>query len=98
VTVGREQDAAGAWAVLTVRDQGVGIPAVDLPHIFQRFQRASNVVGRIRGTGVGLATARQLVEQHGGAIGVASQEGRGATFTVRLPLAPAEHGGAPSRP
>ena len=89
VTVERErEDSTGdEWAVLSVRDQGLGIPAADLPHIFKRFRRATNVEGRIGGTGIGLTSARQIVEQHGGAIAVESEEGAGSTFTVRLPLA-----------
>ncbi|HTE83116.1 MAG TPA: HAMP domain-containing sensor histidine kinase, partial [Dehalococcoidia bacterium] len=89
VTVERErEDSTGdEWAVLSVRDQGLGIPAADLPHIFKRFRRAANVEGRIGGTGIGLTSARQIVEQHGGAIAVESEEGAGSTFTVRLPLA-----------
>jgi PAS domain S-box-containing protein len=74
------------WAVLTVRDSGLGIPAADLPYIFERFYRAGNVAGRIPGSGIGLAAARQIVEQHGGTIAVESREGGGTTFTVRLPL------------
>jgi hypothetical protein len=56
--------------------------------MFERFHRASNVSGQIAGTGIGLATAHQVVEQHGGSLEVESEEGRGSTFTVRLPLAP----------
>jgi PAS domain S-box-containing protein len=82
----REPDAAGNWAVLVVQDQGMGIPAADLPHVFERFHRGANVAAQIRGAGLGLAGVRQIVEQHGGTIGVESQEGQGATFTVRLPL------------
>jgi signal transduction histidine kinase len=73
-------------AVLTVRDRGIGIPTDDLPHIFNPFRRGSNASGRITGTGLGLWGARRIVEQHGGAIEVASAEGSGSTFTVRLPL------------
>jgi signal transduction histidine kinase len=73
-------------AVWSVRDHGVGIPAADLPHIFERFRRGSNVAGQIGGTGLGLSSARQIVEQHGGTISVHSEEGKGSTFTVRLPL------------
>lgn len=90
VTIERDGGAGVAharWAVLTVRDQGVGIPAGDIPHIFDRFQRGSNVIGRIAGTGVGLASVRYIVEQHGGSISVVSQEAQGSTFVVRLPLA-----------
>jgi signal transduction histidine kinase len=77
----------GNDAVLTVRDQGVGIPAADLPRVFERFARARNVVGRIGGSGIGLAAVKQIVEEHGGAIAVESEEGAGSTFTIRLPLA-----------
>ena len=83
VDVQREQDTA----VLAVSDQGIGIPAHDLPHVFERYQWASNVVGRISGSGLGLAGAKDIVEQHGGTIGVASAEGDGTTFSIRLPLA-----------
>lgn len=78
----------GATGVLTVRDSGVGIPVADQPHLFEQFHRASNVIGRIKGTGIGLAAARRIVEQHGGTIGVETCEGVGSTFTVRLPLVP----------
>jgi signal transduction histidine kinase len=86
LTVRAEHGPAGAWAVLAVRDGGIGIPPDDLPRIFERFYRASNVGDRLRGTGLGLAGARQIVEQHGGEIGVVSTPGVGSTFTVRLPL------------
>ncbi len=92
-----EQDAAGTWAVLVVRDHGVGIPAADLPKVFERFYRAANV-GRIGGSGIGLAGSRQIVEQHGGTITVASEPGAGTAFTLRLPLAgraPAGSGAGP---
>ena len=89
VTLWPETDTAcpAEWAVLTVEDHGVGIPAADLPYVFDRFARASNVVGRVGGSGIGLTAARQVVEQHGGTIAVKSEEGQGSTFTVRLPLA-----------
>jgi signal transduction histidine kinase len=77
----------GAWAAVEVRDQGIGIPAGDLAYIFEPFHRAGNVSDGIDGTGVGLASARQIVEQQGGSIHVESQEGVGSAFTVRLPLA-----------
>jgi signal transduction histidine kinase/uncharacterized protein YigA (DUF484 family) len=75
------------WAVLGVRDEGVGIPAADLERIFEQFERGANVTGRIEGTGIGLTAARQVVEQHGGTISVESAEGSGTTVTVRLPVA-----------
>jgi signal transduction histidine kinase len=87
VEVGLRRDRASSnWIVITVRDNGVGIPAADLPHIFEPFYRASNVARRFEGAGLGLASVRHTVEQHGGSISVASREGRGTTFTVRLPL------------
>ena len=71
--------------VLTVRDEGIGIPASDQPRIFDTFYRGSNVHRR-PGTGLGLSIARQGIEQHGGSITFTSEEGHGSTFTVRLPL------------
>lgn len=82
VRVGQE----GAQAVLAVEDEGIGIPAADLDHIFERFTRGSNVVGRFPGSGIGLEGVKTLVEQHGGSIEVESREGEGSTFTIRLPL------------
>jgi signal transduction histidine kinase len=76
----------GRWAVLTVADEGMGIPAEDRSLIFEQFHRGRNVAGQMAGTGVGLAFVRRVVEQHGGNISVESQEGVGSTFTVRLPL------------
>jgi signal transduction histidine kinase len=78
--------SAGAWAVLTVIDRGIGIREADLPHVFERYWRAVNVSRRFVGSGLGLAGARDIVEQHGGTISVQSVEGQGSTFTVRLPL------------
>lgn len=75
-----------AWASIVFQDQGIGIPAADLPYIFQRFHRAGNVTGQIQGTGIGLSSAFQIVEQHQGTITAKSIESQGATFTVRLPL------------
>ena len=68
-----------------VSDQGIGIPADDLPRIFERFHRAGNVAGQIQGTGIGLSSARQIVEQHGGTIDVESTVDVGTVFTIWLP-------------
>lgn len=87
VRAAREVDESGTWAVLEVSDQGMGIPEADLPYLFERFRRGGNVAGRIAGTGIGLAGAKQIIEQHGGQIMVESREGEGSTFTVRLPIA-----------
>jgi signal transduction histidine kinase len=84
-----EVSAGTDWAKVVVHDQGIGIPAKDLPHVFEPFRRGGNVVGRIRGKGIGLANARHIVEQHGGALSVESALGHGSTFIVRLPRQPA---------
>ena len=65
-------------------DQGIGIPNEDLPKLFQRFHRGSNI-GNITGSGLGLNIAQTLVELHDGTISVESQKGRGSTFSVFLP-------------
>ena len=91
----RVENASGMWAVLRVVDRGMGIPAADQPRIFERFQRGANVIGRIAGTGIGLAGAARIVELHMGRIEVHSQEGEGSTFTVWLPLAAATPSATP---
>jgi len=73
-------------AMLEVRDSGPGILAAELPHVFERFFRGTNVGdARASGSGLGLAIARSIVEMHGGQIEVASAPGQGSAFTVRLP-------------
>ena len=72
-------------AILTVRDEGLGIPPTDLPHVFERLHRGSNVE-RIAGTGIGLASAKDIVERHAGTISVTSVETQGTTVAVQLPL------------
>jgi protein-histidine pros-kinase len=93
LSIAREDTEHGPWAVLAVEDDGLGIPAAEVPRVFDQFHRGSNVVGRIAGTGIGLATTRQVVQQHGGTIGVDSREGVGTRFTVRLPVS---EGGSPA--
>jgi signal transduction histidine kinase len=73
-------------AMLTVRDGGLGIPTLDLPHVFDRFYRAENVGELIVGTGMGLAGVRYAVEAHGGLVSVESAEGVGSAFILELPL------------
>ncbi|HZQ35905.1 MAG TPA: ATP-binding protein [Dehalococcoidia bacterium] len=86
VATARERRNGQPQAVLRVRDEGIGIPADELGHLLQPFYRARNAAGALRGSGIGLAASRQIVEQHGGAIAIASREGAGTTVTVCLPL------------
>jgi signal transduction histidine kinase len=74
--------------MLSIQDQGVGIPAADLPRVFDRVHRGANVAGHIPGAGIGLAGVRQIVEMHGGRVRVESTEGAGTTVTLWLPSAP----------
>ena len=80
-------EATPTGARLTVQDTGAGIPAADLPYIFDRFWRGDPARSHTRGegSGLGLAIARQLVQAHGGEIAVTSQLGQGTTFTIDLP-------------
>ncbi len=73
--------------VVGVEDNGIGIPAGDIDRLFERYFRGSNVSG-IVGTGVGLNLVKMVVDLHGGDIAVASEEGKGSRFTVRLPIKP----------
>ena len=84
VEVGVDDEAR--TAVLAVHDQGLGILPIDVSRIFDRFERGSNVVGVIAGTGIGLASTRHVVDSHGGTIDVSSEPGRGSSFTIRLPM------------
>jgi len=73
--------------VVRVKDTGYGIPASDLPHIFERFYRVrNNGHDDIEGNGLGLAIVKSIIEQHGGQIGVESKSGEGSCFTFALPL------------
>ena len=70
-----------------VSDHGIGIPTDEIPRLFERFHRARNVSSRYYGgLGLGLYIAKAIVEAHNGSISVSSEEGHGATFTIRLPL------------
>jgi signal transduction histidine kinase len=73
-------------AVVVIRDTGRGIPARELPRVFDRFYRGEAARGQVGGTGLGLAIARLLVEQHGGRIVARSVDGAGSEFEVVLPL------------
>lgn len=73
---------------LNIRDEGPGIRATDLPHIFERFYRAdpSRSTQNTEGYGLGLAIAKNIIEQHGGELSATSTLGKGAAFTVKLPV------------
>jgi two-component system sensor histidine kinase/response regulator len=81
----------GDEADLAVRDRGPGIPRDEVPHIFERFHRVPGIKlqrGSSTGLGLGLYICKGIVEQHQGRIWVETQEGRGSTFHVTLPLKP----------
>ncbi len=80
-----ELRSAGDRVELRVSDTGVGIPEADLPRMFERFHRVKHARARTHeGTGIGLALVQELARFHGGGVAVASQEGRGTTFTVTI--------------
>jgi len=81
IAVGRQL----AKLEIIVADQGIGIPADDLPHLFESFHRARNV-GNISGTGLGLNIVKESIEQQGGTISVESEVGCGTTFRVVIPV------------
>jgi len=86
--------AEAAWATIVVSDDGPGIPAAELPLVFERFHRGSEERATTSGAGLGLSIARELTEMMGGSIR-ADSGGGGANFSVRLPRAPRRraHGG-----
>jgi len=89
VELANAHDGDTLWALLRITDEGIGIGADDQVRVFQWYSRGDNALRTtIQGTGIGLAGARDIVEQHGGTISVESEEGKGSTFTVRLPTAP----------
>ena len=79
--------AEGGQAVVTVADSGIGVPAHEMPRLFERFHRIENARSRSNeGSGIGLALVQELVQLHGGTIDASSAEGAGTTFTIRLPF------------
>ena len=80
-------DCEGELVQMDVRDTGAGIPPEQLPHIFRKFYQADNqAAADTKGTGLGLAIAKEIVEAHGGTIGVESTLGEGTTFSIALPV------------
>ncbi|HUR87022.1 MAG TPA: ATP-binding protein [Solirubrobacteraceae bacterium] len=91
-------DADRETTRITVADSGRGMSPEDLRRVFDRFYRGSSDERKSPGTGLGLAIVKSLVDMHGGAVGVASEQGRGTTFTVSLPSAPGFGPGPPAPP
>jgi signal transduction histidine kinase len=88
--------AAEGRALLTVADTGVGIPAQELPHLFERFHRVEGTRGRsYEGSGIGLALVQELARLHGGMVTAQSQLGKGTQFEVSIPLGRALDARAP---
>ncbi|MDH3301642.1 MAG: ATP-binding protein [Acidimicrobiia bacterium] len=91
VAVDVESGDGGPQGVLSVIDDGIGIPEADLMRIFERFYRVDTARSRATGgTGLGLSIVRNAVRNHGGSVEVESTEGRGSTFTLRIPLSSAQ--------
>lgn len=85
IEIGADTDHGSV--TVSIRDQGIGIPARDIPSLFERFYRGSNTANTA-GTGIGLFFVKTVVDLHGGEISVASTEGAGTTISVRLPVRP----------
>lgn len=75
---------------ISVADTGTGIPAQDIPYIFQRFFQSPKTAGKKEGTGIGLYLVKTYAELHGGTVGIASKENVGTTITIKLPVATGE--------
>jgi PAS domain S-box-containing protein len=87
IKVALQLGANGRSAEMSISDTGSGIPAEELPHLFERFRRVEGARGRsIEGSGIGLALVQELLKLHGGGITVRSRVGEGTTFTVTVPL------------
>ncbi|WP_311931822.1 SpoIIE family protein phosphatase [Microbispora sp. H11081] len=85
-SIGVEVRGEDAHAVVTITDTGIGIPAAELPRLFERFHRIENARSRSNeGSGIGLALVQELVGLHGGTIAADSTEGEGTRFTIRMP-------------
>lgn len=79
----------GTWVVIEVADEGIGMPAAELERIFEKFYRIGrSETQRTRGSGVGLALVKHIVEAHGGRVGVESRPEQGSRFSLSLPIAP----------
>jgi signal transduction histidine kinase len=87
-TINVAASAKGRWVEVNVSDTGEGIPAEDLPHVFERFYRVDKSRARATGgSGLGLTIAKRLIEAHGGTITVQSKLGKGSCFSFTVPIA-----------
>jgi signal transduction histidine kinase len=86
IAVSLDSGAEPPQATVRVTDHGIGIPASDLPRVFEAYYRAPNAGHTIPGSGLGLFTVRHIVTRHGGTVDVESQEGHGTAVSIRLPL------------
>ena len=86
VTLERSDGPEGSRAVISVQDQGIGVPAGEVERIFEPAFRASNVSSEMEGFGLGLAGAKQIVERHGGRITLQSRENVGTSVAIDLPV------------
>jgi two-component system phosphate regulon sensor histidine kinase PhoR len=81
-------ETTGGMAVIRVADSGMGIPAEDLPRLFEKFYRVGANKKAAKGTGLGLALVKEIIETlHHGQVNVESQVGKGTTFELKLPIA-----------
>ena len=86
-TISVRLSTSGDFAQLQVEDTGTGIPAKELPHMFERFHRVEQAAGRTHeGSGIGLSLVHELVQLHCGHIAVESELGKGSVFTIRIPF------------
>jgi len=91
ILVKSDSESEPGYIKVSVQDDGVGIPAKDLPRIFERFfQVESHLTRRHGGMGLGLSVAKSMIEMHGGRLWVESVEGKGSNFIFTLPLGPAQ--------
>jgi signal transduction histidine kinase len=88
IVISREQHGDEDWIAIEVRDKGIGIADMDQSTVFDRFARTTDASEQAPGSGIGLAGVKQIVEQHGGTIGVESEEGKGSRFRVKIPRVP----------
>jgi two-component system, OmpR family, sensor histidine kinase VicK len=85
VRLQRSTNQAAPEVIISVSDEGVGVPAEEQRAVFDRFKRGSNIRGQFSGLGLGLYAAREIVKRHGGRMWLESEPGHGTTCFVALP-------------